>query len=58
MLSLTQIETLDSPESRGLKLIGEAELGQPENAPAMRDQWLKHSRELILEGLLEEADTT
>lgn len=39
-------------------MIGEAELGQPENAPAMRDQQLKHRRELILEGFLEEANTT
>lgn len=58
MLSFTQIETLDSPGGRGLKLIWEAELGQPENAPAMRDQWLKHSRELILEDFLEETDNT
>lgn len=41
MLRLTQTETLDSPGGRGLKLIWEAELGQPENAPAMRDQCLR-----------------
>lgn len=48
----------DSPGGRGLRLIREAESGQLGNAPAMRDKWLKHSREVILENLLEEADST